>query len=161
MTRPARGPWRDRAAFALALAFLLAATVVALAVGKYHVPVVDVVRVALGLPPRGAEADLVQAVLWNIRLPRVLAGLVVGAALAAAGAAYQAMFRNPLVSPDILGVSAGAGFGALLAIFLGWPVAGIQAAAFLSGLAAGRLFPFSFPPRAPPSRRCCRPARRC
>jgi iron complex transport system permease protein len=75
-------------------------------------------------------------VLWSIRFPRVLAGVLVGAALAAAGAAYQAMFRNPLVSPDILGVSAGAGFGALWGIFLGWPVAGIQAAAFVGGLAA-------------------------
>ena len=58
-----------------------------------------------------------------------------GAAIAAAGAAYQTLFRNPLVSPDILGVSTGAGLGAVLGIFLSLPVAGIQLAAFVIGLA--------------------------
>lgn len=74
-------------------------------------------------------------VLWNIRLPRVLAAAIVGAALAAAGAAYQTTFRNPLVSPDILGVSAGAGFGAVLGILLGLPVMAIQLLGFGVGLA--------------------------
>ena len=60
--------------------------------------------------------------------------MLVGAALAAAGAAYQGLFRNPLVSPDILGVSAGAGLGAVLGIFLSLPVVGIQLLAFLVGL---------------------------
>ncbi|WP_238986797.1 iron ABC transporter permease [Paracoccus sp. MKU1] len=74
-------------------------------------------------------------VLWNIRLPRVLAGAMVGAALAAAGAAYQTTFRNPLVSPDILGVSAGAGFGAVLGILIGLPIMAIQILGFAMGLA--------------------------
>ena len=73
-------------------------------------------------------------VLWNIRLPSVLAAAVIGAALAAAGAAYQTTFRNPLVSPDILGVSAGAGFGAVLGILLGLPVMAIQMLGFGAGL---------------------------
>ncbi|WP_306153409.1 iron ABC transporter permease [Roseovarius sp. MMSF_3281] len=77
-----------------------------------------------------------QIVVWNIRLPRVGAALLVGAALAAAGASYQALFRNPLVSPDILGVSAGAGLGAVAGIFLSLPVAAIQASAFVGGMAA-------------------------
>ncbi|WP_417606831.1 FecCD family ABC transporter permease [Primorskyibacter flagellatus] len=77
-----------------------------------------------------------QIVVWNIRLPRVAAALLVGAALAAAGASYQALFRNPLVSPDILGVSAGAGLGAVAGIFLSLPVAAIQATAFAGGMAA-------------------------
>lgn len=77
-----------------------------------------------------------QIVVWNIRLPRVGAALLVGAALAAAGATYQALFRNPLVSPDILGVSAGAGLGAVAGIFLSLPVAAIQGAAFVGGMAA-------------------------
>lgn len=75
-------------------------------------------------------------VLWNIRLPRIAAGLLVGAALACAGAAYQTMLRNPLVSPDILGVSAGAGLGAVLGIYIGLPVAAVQALAFGGGLLA-------------------------
>ena len=71
--------------------------------------------------------------LFVVRLPRVAAALLVGAALAGAGAAYQGLFRNPLVSPDILGVSAGAGLGAVLGIFLSLPVLGIQLLAFLAG----------------------------
>jgi iron complex transport system permease protein len=66
----------------------------------------------------------------------VAAGLLVGAALAAAGATYQGMFRNPLVSPDILGVSAGAGLGAVAAIYLGLPIVAVQALAFVGGLLA-------------------------
>ena len=77
-----------------------------------------------------------QIVVWNIRVPRVVAAVLVGAALAAAGASYQALFRNPLVSPDILGVSAGAGLGAVAGIFLSLPVAAIQASAFVGGMAA-------------------------
>ncbi|WP_434555537.1 FecCD family ABC transporter permease [Paracoccus denitrificans] len=73
-------------------------------------------------------------VLWNIRLPRVMAAAMVGAALAAAGAACQTTFRNPLVSPDILGVSAGAGFGAVLGLLLGLPVMAIQLLGFAMGL---------------------------
>ncbi|MFV0359759.1 FecCD family ABC transporter permease, partial [Tropicimonas sp.] len=79
----------------------------------------------------GVEA----AVFFNIRLPRVMAAALVGAALAAAGASYQTIFRNPLVSPDILGVSAGAGLGAVLGIFIGLPVVGIQGMSFVFGLA--------------------------
>ncbi len=77
-----------------------------------------------------------QIVVWNIRLPRVGAALIVGTALASAGASYQALFRNPLVSPDILGVSAGAGLGAVAGIFLSLPVMAIQASAFVGGMAA-------------------------
>jgi len=76
----------------------------------------------------------VDTVLFEVRLPRVFAAVLVGASLAAAGAAYQTLFRNPLVSPDILGVSTGAGLGAVLGIFLALPVFGIQLAAFAMGL---------------------------
>ncbi|SLN11466.1 putative ABC transporter permease protein [Roseivivax jejudonensis] len=84
----------------------------------------------------GQAGDQAQIVVWNIRLPRVAGACLVGAALASAGASYQALFRNPLVSPDILGVSAGAGLGAVAGIFLSLPVALIQLSAFVGGLAA-------------------------
>jgi iron complex transport system permease protein len=71
-----------------------------------------------------------------VRGPRVLAAVLVGAALAAAGTAYQGMFRNPLVSPDILGVSTGAALGAVLAIFLSQEILLTQIFAFGGGLAA-------------------------
>lgn len=85
----------------------------------------------------GPSADNDAAtVVWQLRLPRILAGLLVGMALSAAGAAYQGMFRNPLVSPDILGVAAGAGLGAALAIYFGLPLIAVQAIAFVGGLLA-------------------------
>ena len=77
-----------------------------------------------------------ETVILQIRLPRVLAATAVGAALAAPGAAYQSLFRNPLVSPDILGVSAGAALGAVVGIFLSLPVLAIEATSFAGGLAA-------------------------
>lgn len=76
------------------------------------------------------------SVVIQIRLPRILSAALIGAALAAAGASYQAMFRNPMVSPDLLGASTGAGFGAALAILLGFSYAAITASSFLFGLAA-------------------------
>ena len=80
-----------------------------------------------------ATTDQVDTVLLSIRLPRVATALLVGAALSAAGAVYQGLFRNPLVSPDILGVSTGAGLGAVAAIFFSLPVIAIQGFAFVGG----------------------------
>ena len=60
-----------------------------------------------------------RAIVWEIRLPRVVLGLLVGAMLATAGGAYQGVFRNPLADPYLLGVAAGAGFGATVAIVAG------------------------------------------
>jgi iron complex transport system permease protein len=77
-----------------------------------------------------------ETVILDIRLPRVLAAMLVGAALAVSGSAYQGLFRNPMVSPDILGVAAGAGLGAALAILLGYGMVGIQGLAFGFGLLA-------------------------
>lgn len=74
--------------------------------------------------------------VFSIRLPRILAAFFVGAALSTAGSAYQGMFQNPLVSPDILGASAGAGFGAALAIFSNLGGAWVTLFAFIGGLAA-------------------------
>ena len=81
-------------------------------------------------------SDTQGAVVLYIRLPRILCALLVGAALSAAGASYQGMFRNPMVSPDLMGASPGAGFGAALAILLGAGYWGITLTAFCFGLAA-------------------------
>ncbi|SEH37540.1 iron complex transport system permease protein [Methylobacterium sp. 275MFSha3.1] len=133
----ARSRLRLPAALLAGLA-LLTLTAVALAVGKYPVAPADLAAILghrlLGLPLRVPATA--ETVVMQVRLPRVIAALVVGAALSAAGATYQGLFRNPLVSPDILGVSAGAGLGAVLGIYLGLPVAPIQALAFLGGLGA-------------------------
>ena len=58
-----------------------------------------------------AAFDMESAVIWNLRIPRILLNILVGGALAIAGTVFQGIFRNPLVSPDILGVSSGAAFG--------------------------------------------------
>jgi iron complex transport system permease protein len=117
------------------LAVLLMTLVVAAStVGAYPMSLGDMLA-AMGRRLTGAApVGQIDTVLFEVRLPRVLAAVVVGAAIAAAGAAYQTLFRNPLVSPDILGVSTGAGLGAVLGIFLSLPVAGIQLAAFVIGL---------------------------
>ncbi|HEX7970532.1 MAG TPA: iron ABC transporter permease [Stellaceae bacterium] len=125
--------WLGLPSLALLLLFIAA-----LAVGKFPVAPQDVVLVlwaklsgaSSGLPPA------VETVVWQIRLPRIAAALLIGAALAAAGATYQGLFRNPLVSPDILGVAAGAGLGAVLGIFLSRSVIVVQALAFVGGLGA-------------------------
>ncbi len=76
-------------------------------------------------------------VLWTVRLPRIVATIMVGAALSVAGAVFQSLFRNPLVSPGILGVTSGASFGATLAIFtMGTSAIFIEGSAFLFGLIA-------------------------
>jgi iron complex transport system permease protein len=115
---------------------LLVLAVVAAFVGPYPISLSDALRAAWNrlsgqVPVGGTTLD---TVLFFVRLPRIAAAMLVGGALAAAGAAYQGLFRNPLVSPDILGVSGGAGLGAVLGIFLSLPVIGIQLLAFVVGL---------------------------
>ena len=114
---------------------LLAAVVVGLTVGAYPVTLRGAIDALARLWSGEAPQTPEERVLLAIRGPRVIAGLIVGAALAGAGTVYQGLFRNPLVSPDILGVSAGAGLGAVLGIFLSLPLVVIQGLAFAGGLA--------------------------
>ena len=117
------------------LALLAAvAAFVSLGVGRYPIAPLEIVRLLTG--HAGAGATTQHDVLFLLRLPRVGAALLVGAALAGAGCAYQGLFRNPMASPDLLGASAGAGFGAALAILLSFGGAGIEALAFAGGLCA-------------------------
>lgn len=118
---------------AVLLGVVVLAVAVALVSGAYPLALSDALGALLDGPGAAGEAG---TVVWSLRLPRIAAGLLVGMALSAAGAAYQGMFRNPLVSPDILGVSAGAGLGAALAILAGLPLAAVQAFAFGGGLLA-------------------------
>lgn len=103
-------------------------------IGPFRIPPGTVLD-ALGRAALGRlTGDTVDTVLFSIRLPRVAAAALVGLCLAGAGTAYQTLFRNPLVSPDILGVSTGAGLGAVVGILLSLPVAGIQFLGFLGGI---------------------------
>lgn len=114
--------------------------------GRYEVPPSHVIQLLAAplvnlLPGEIVHIDPVwtaaeQNVIYLIRLPRVIAAMLVGAGLAIAGAAYQGLFKNPLVSPDILGVSSGAGLGAALAILLSAGAFIIQVSAFCFGILA-------------------------
>src|ERR1051326_7643329 len=122
----------------IAFVFLLAGLVLAFIVGRYPVGLGDVLNVvAAKLTGRAPDvAPAVESVIWQVRGPRVIAAALVGAALAVAGTAFQGLFRNPLVSPDILGASSGAALGAVLGIFFSLGVFAIQALAFVGGLIA-------------------------
>lgn len=109
---------------------------VSIMVGAYLIAVDDVLAVLgarLGLT--GPAETLHDAVVWDLRLNRVLLAAAVGAALATSGAAFQGTFRNPLVEPYILGVSAGAAFGAGLSVMFDMPLS-LQVMAFIFGTVA-------------------------
>ncbi len=125
----------------IALCVLTIVCLWALSVGQFAIPASEIfalIAAKLGgaTTPRLAEMASADVVLFEIRAPRIAAAWLVGAALSAAGAAYQNLFRNPLVSPDILGVSSGAALGAVLGIFLSLPIIAIQGMAFGGGLLA-------------------------
>jgi iron complex transport system permease protein len=122
--------------YALPIAGLFSLIVVAFSVGRFPIAPSELMSIVLAKLSGASASSTAETVIFQIRAPRVIAAIIVGAALAAAGAAYQGMFRNPLVSPDILGVSAGAAVGAVLGIFLSQSVLVIQAFAFAGGLAA-------------------------
>ncbi|MDW5549365.1 iron ABC transporter permease [Methanosarcina sp.] len=119
----------------------IALLIISLFVGRYQTPLSAVVDESIstfssfffGTP---ASVSTQHTVLFNVRLPRILAALLVGAALSISGASFQGIFRNPLVSPYILGVGSGAGFGACLAILLWNNYLIIQLMAFAFGLLA-------------------------
>ncbi len=114
----------------------------ALLIGPYPLTPLETLSILAGRQGGGGTPEQSEIVLLSIRVPRIAASLLVGGALAAAGASYQTLFRNPLVSPDILGVSSGAGLGAVLGIFLSLPVAAIQLMGFAGGIAAVALVGF-------------------
>lgn len=117
---------------AAALVALLVAVSCSLVWGRYPMSPLDAWHALLD----PAADETTRRIVLQIRAPRIIAALLVGLALSVAGTVYQGMFRNPLVSPDLLGASAGAGFGASLAIILGVGLFGIQTFAFFGGLTA-------------------------
>jgi len=127
------GRWLAATGAAIVVLFLFSFTI-----GPYPVPVRTVLEVflhRLDLVDK-TWTDMVEVVVLDVRGPRIAAALLIGGALACAGATYQNLFRNPLVSPGVLGVSAGAGLGAAFGIVMGLPSFGVQCAAFGCGLGA-------------------------
>ncbi|MBE2898600.1 iron ABC transporter permease [Pasteurellaceae bacterium 20609_3] len=115
------------ALLALLLAFLVAVT---LFIGKFDLNLSEYAAIF------SADHSVAKVVLLDIRFPRIAAAVLIGAALSVSGAAYQAMLVNPLVSPSILGVLSGAGFGAALGMILGVGIVPMQMLTFVMGIAA-------------------------
>ena len=114
------------------IVLLILATVLSWSLGSYSISLSGWWK-ALTMPSASGTVGLV---LFQVRLPRILACILIGAGLSLAGAAYQGLFNNPMVSPDILGASAGAGFGAAIGILCGLQILEIQALSFAVGLLA-------------------------
>ena len=121
----------------IALAVLMVVAIaVSLMLGRYPIPPDEAVRMLFSeiVPVTQTWTDQMYILFFNVRLPRILMALFVGCCLAAAGAAYQGTFQNPLVSPDILGASQGAALGAAIGILLHFGGAGVSVMAFAFSL---------------------------
>jgi iron complex transport system permease protein len=118
---------------------LVALVILAMAVGTVYVPFKTIIRVILsnwGLTDNSGIELKYQAIIYSIRFPRVLSAVLIGAALATAGAVMQGMFRNPMADPGIIGVSSGAGLGAVIAIALGLTAKSIFALPLFASIGA-------------------------
>ncbi|WP_196260808.1 FecCD family ABC transporter permease [Pelagibacterium limicola] len=147
MTDATLGPAQSRRPFGISAtalvfagmgAFTLLNIVIAICVGRYGVPVgraLEIVAHAT-LNPGAELSEIDERIVWLVRTPRVLLAALCGAGLAVSGAALQGVFRNPLVSPQVLGISQGAAFGGALAISLGIWGAPLLIMVFLFGLSA-------------------------
>lgn len=124
----------------IACLLLIAATIGALGTGRLPIAtgdILDFLLASAGLGDMAADRhDMLYNLLVEIRLPRILAAMLVGASLAVSGASFQAVFRNPLVSPDLLGVMSGSAFGATLAMIFSMSWLNVQILAFIMGLVA-------------------------
>ncbi len=130
-----QGPRVKIAALAI---LLVVVAVVSLGIGRYDIPFLRVLQIlrawisAPEVPVTATEANVV----FTVRMPRILLALLTGAGLALSGATLQGVFRNPLVGPQVMGVSSGAAFGGTLAILLSFSRYGLLGAAFAFGLSA-------------------------
>jgi iron complex transport system permease protein len=120
---------------------LAATSVVALCIGRYSIDPTEAFGAVASylqkvISGSGEKPTAMENVVFVLRIPRIIGAIVIGAALSLSGAVYQSVFKNPLVSPDILGVSSGASVGAATAILLGGSLLSMQIMAFAIGLAA-------------------------
>lgn len=114
--------------------FPLACGLIGLSMGRMDIKISEIILFFKNLIGGGQVDPLMESLIINIRLPRVLTALIVGGGLTAAGIAFQALFSNPLATPDILGVTSAASLGAVLGIILSLGTMGIQVLAMIFGL---------------------------
>lgn len=129
---------KKRLVMIILVILLIAAFLLSFTLGRYAISLPQLISIFIGklfgLPATWPKT--IETVLFQVRIPRIFAAMLIGGALATSGATYQGLFKNPIVSPDILGASAGAGFGAALAILMSFDIVGIQLSAFIIGIAA-------------------------
>jgi iron complex transport system permease protein len=121
------------------LIFLLIITIMATAIGTVYVPFFNVVKIIMhniGLPVSGNIDQMQDIIIFMVRFPRVIVAIFVGMALAVSGAVMQGMFRNPMADPGIIGVSSGAGLGAVSAIALGLTAQSVYAMPVFASIGA-------------------------
>lgn len=112
------------------------AVIVCIGIGRYHISAIDSLRYLLS-PLTGLEIEeQARAVIFNVRLPRILLALLVGMGLGVSGAAFQSLFSNPLATPDTLGVATGASFGAIVTMLFSKNLIIVQVMALICGLIA-------------------------
>ena len=114
----------------------IAAALICIGMGRYSLSVPETIEVLLGGIKDAANQDMAYTVIYNIRLPRIILAILVGAGLACSGAAFQGLFTNPLATPDTLGVASGASFGAVLALMFDANLVVVQIMALVFGLLA-------------------------
>ena len=116
----------------------IAVFILSFSIGRFPVTPWELVKILLSriLPITPDWTPQAESVVFSIRLPRILASSMIGAGLSLSGLVYQIIFRNPMVSPDVLGTSTGAGFGAALALLLHLPSFSVPSLAFAMGIAA-------------------------
>lgn len=112
--------------------------IISFTIGRNNIHINDIIYIfyskILGLNQTWSKT--IDLLIFNVRMPRIISALLVGAVLALSGTTFQGIFKNPLVAPDILGASAGAGFGAVIGIFLKFNAVGIELTAFIFGIIA-------------------------
>ncbi len=123
--------------------FLLVTMLIALCIGRMMISPAEVFHAVIGQLSGRIPNEQVHAVIWNIRLPRILLAALVGGGLSAAGCAFQSLFSNPLATPDTVGAASGSSFGAALGILCGFRLIGTQLLSLFGGLAAVALTMFA------------------
>ena len=126
---------RLSAGWKIALIILpIVTALIALGIGRYFITPAEVIEAIAGRLTGSYEiSEMAYKTVWNLRIPRILLALLVGAGLSTAGCAFQSLFANPLATPDTLGVASGASFGAALGILLGLDMLGMQVVSFVMG----------------------------
>ena len=112
----------------------LVTALICIGLGRYSIPISETLEILLGGVRSVSEQDMAYTVIFNVRLPRIVLAMLVGAGLACAGAAFQGLFTNPLATPDTLGVASGASFGAVLALMFDANLIVVQLMALMFGL---------------------------